>query len=881
MAPQPEVAGRGSTHRTVRPPSGPAPRPPRTLVTRERLHRALDRGFRQPLTMLVAPAGTGKTVLLADWAARSERPIRWISATGVPAALDELLLPADDSELVIIDDAHLLPAGALEQLSGLLAALLPGAASHLRLVIASRYDLPLPVVDLEVHGMASILRARDLLFRDAEAAALVRAHAAGASQAEVDLLQEKAAGWAAALVLGARAIGGSGDAQTPVLTERPVLDLLLGESFNMLDERTQDVLVCTFGEPDVTSRLATVLSGDKDAGALLADLAASGLLVTAYGDEPDTGTTYRYHPLLVELLRRLVAVGSDDAQRVLAAHRRAAVYFEHHGDANRALGHALAAAEPALIARTLLDHGPAILAAGDLDLVAAAFDALPDDYVDTHAHLLGVRGILRRLTGDLTGAVMDGSRASVLLSAAGSGPEESALEADVLLLRLWQSRFGWDDVDDAIEAAKGLLDRAWGQSDRRAIIGLERLAWLLVELAEAEMLANRVDDALSHLDDVLVTARMAHHSQLVAAGLADRAVLELTRGQAGSAARSAQSALDAAARHGLSDEYVVRAQLVLGLAAFNRLDLDEARHWHDATTAADASSTDILVAALRETLRTITVIEDGELDEARLQLASDPPNSGPMPSFLVRDLALLRLWVAVLVGDRAAVAAQIGVLETSGNAAEAALAKAVDSIGEGDVRSTLDAVDAALALPGVHPGLAASVKAFRTILLLRIEDDAAAERALADLLNDVAPQHLLHPLAMAGLEPRFMDLLQRHTGTPSAHPFASTALDKLSRYQAHRRARGGFVPVIPAADVAPAQPPRPLDAVVNGATIRFTAREAEVLDELALGSSYAEIAQSLFITENTVKTHLLSLYRKLGVDKRSAALRTARSIGLL
>jgi len=275
------------------------------------------------------------------------------------------------------------------------------------------------------------------------------------------------------------------------------------------------------------------------------------------------------------------------------------------------------------------------------------------------------------------------------------------------------------------------------------------------------------------------------------------------------------------------------------------------------------------------------VIEDGELDEARLQLASDPPNSGPMPAFLVRDLALLRLWVAVLVGDRASVAAQIGVLETSGNTAEAALAKAVDSIGEGDVRSTLDAVDAALVLPGVHPALAASVKAFRTILLLRIEEDAAAEEALADLLNDVAPQHLLHPLAMAGLEPRFMDLLQRHTAAPAAHPFASTALDKLSHYQAHRRSRGGFVPVIPAVDVAPAQPPRPLDAVVNGATIRFTAREAEVLDELALGSSYAEIAQSLFITENTVKTHLLSLYRKLGVDKRSAALRTARSIGLL
>jgi ATP/maltotriose-dependent transcriptional regulator MalT len=231
--------------------------------------------------MVVAPAGTGKTVLLADWAARCEEPIRWISAAGAPATLDELL-PADDADLVVIDDAHLLPAGALEQLSELLS----DSSSNVRLLMASRYDLPVPIFELELRGLGSTLRARDLQFRDTEAADLVRAHAAGASQAEVDQLQEKAAGWAAALVLGARAIAASGDGQAPVLTERPVLDLLLGESFNTLDERTQDVLVCTFGEPDVTARLATVLSGDKDAGALLADLAASGLLVTAYGDEP-------------------------------------------------------------------------------------------------------------------------------------------------------------------------------------------------------------------------------------------------------------------------------------------------------------------------------------------------------------------------------------------------------------------------------------------------------------------------------------------------------------------------------------------------------------------------------------------------------------------
>ena len=71
------------------------------------------------------------------------------------------------------------------------------------------------------------------------------------------------------------------------------------------------------------------------------------------------------------------------------------------------------------------------------------------------------------------------------------------------------------------------------------------------------------------------------------------------------------------------------------------------------------------------------------------------------------------------------------------------------------------------------------------------------------------------------------------------------------------------------------------EASLDGIPVRLTAREADVLVQLALGSSYAEIGTALFITENTVKTHLASIYRKLGVDKRSAALRVARDIGLL
>lgn len=889
MSPKTGDALHRSAHRPMGRASGRAPRPPRALVTRERLLTALDRGSRLPLSMLVAPAGTGKTVLLADWAARREEPVLWISASHDADALDKLLPPAGSSrdeatpEIVVIDDAHLLPAGTFEQLSELLAK----DTNDVRLLMASRYDLPLPVFELELRGQASTLRSRDLQFSDAEAAALVHAHAGGVSDSDVRRLQERAGGWAGALVLGARAIDVAGGRQTPVLTERPVLDLLLGETFDTMDEQTRKVLICTFGETDVTARMATVLSGDKAAGAILADLAASGLLVTAYGD--GSRTTYRYHPLLVELLRRFVAASSDNTNRVLAAHRRAAVYFEHHGDGRATLRHALAASEPDLLARMLLLYGPAVLAAGDVELVAAGFDGLPDDYVEANLHLCGVRGILRRLSGDLTGALMDAGKAAALLAAGTAGgtaagtavPDQGALETDVALLRLWEARLGWYDIDDAIRAGRALLDRASHAGDRHAVLGVERLAWLLLELAEAETLADQLDAALGHLDDELVTARMARQPRLVGAGLADRAVIELVRSQVQSAARSAQSALDAAKSHGLPDEYIVRAQLVLALAALNRLDIDEARRWQRAATRTDAAGSDVVVEALRATMSTAGVIEEGLLDEARLELASDPRRSGPMPTFLVRDLALLRLWVAILVGDQASVAAQIIVLEESGNTAEAALVRAVGSIGEGTVRTTLDAVDAALSLPDVHPALAASVKAFRTILLLRMGDGAVAEEALADLLNEVAPQHLLHPLAMASLEPAFMDLLRTYAGRPAAHPFAEIALDKLTRYDAPERVARAFVPTIPAADESVVPSPRHLDAVINGATIRFTAREAEVLDQLSLGSSYAEIAQTLYITENTVKTHLMSLYRKLGVEKRSAALRTARSVGLI
>ena len=835
--------------------------------------------------MLIAPAGTGKTVLLSDWVERRRQAgesVVWVPGQS-PGSLSETLdemVGADATtppDPIVVDDAHLLPATMVDDL----AQALKKSPHAVRVVLATRYDLPLPASELELRGMALTLRSGDLRFNDAEATALVQAHAQNATAEDIELFQEQTAGWAAALVLAARAFAASGAAVWPLVNQRPVLDLLLGESLSTLDDRVHAMLLSTFAATSVTGRLAAMLSADSGAGAMLSDLASSGLLVTAYADGPGGETLYRYHPLLVELLRRRVAGSAEDGRLVVAAHRRSALYYENRGDGGTALRSALGADDPALVARILLGHGPEMLAAGDLGLVTAAFETLPDGYIAAHPHLIGVRGLLRRVSGDVAGAVMDAASAG----ATDHNPvtaDDDALEADVVLLRLWESRYGWYDVHAAIGQARSLLmlDPADGDGRRRAVLAPERLAWLLIELAAAETWADELDAALSHLDEALVTARMAGHPRLIAGVLTHRAVVQYVRGQVQSAAQSAQDALDLVGEQGLPQEYAVRAYAVLGFAALSQLDVDSAWHWHQLVVTTDVAESDTVVAALRAILHAVLLIESGRLDEALTELTSDPTAAGPLPSFLSRDLALLRFRLAVLIGDQAGVDAQLRELDRTGNPTDAELVRAMLSVGQGDLQATVSLLDQALDRADLHPPTASAAASFRTVLLAHLGDEPAAEASLVDTLNRVSPHRILHALIPAGGEPAFLDQLRRHLAGPNPHPFAVLALEKLSGYQAACGEPGGLTLLARTRPGAHAGPPRRLDALINGARIRLTAREADVLDQLALGSSYTEIAQALFITENTVKTHLMSLYRKLGVEKRSAALRVARSAGL-
>ena len=417
-----------------------------------------------------------------------------------------------------------------------------------------------------------------------------------------------------------------------------------------------------------------------------------------------------------------------------------------------------------------------------------------------------------------------------------------------------------------------------------------------MELATAELWSGDLASAAAHIDEAVVRARAIGSTRLLPAALSHRALIELTRGEAQTCAVTADEALTFASKAGLgADSFVDRARLALGWSAFLRLDFDEAALRLRELTESEIGRPDLLFSIYATMLRAMVLAESGQLDEARRLLSATPEAHGPLPSFLIRALALLRWHCAAAAADVRGMSDRADDLADAGFDVEVDLFDALGDVSAGDVHDAVAKLDRLVPLLSLSdPITAAGAASVRVGLLLTLGDTASAREGLAALLSRVAPQRLLYsmtPGLVAG--PGFMDLLSHERARSDGHPFAATAFDALTRYRDHAGTTPTSSALAPgrrlddSASSSANRPPievvtgRRLEASLDGYPVRLTSREADALEQLALGSSYAEIGRALFITENTVKTHLASMYRKLGVDKRSAALRVARRIGLI
>jgi LuxR family maltose regulon positive regulatory protein len=333
------------------------------LLERPALVRRLA-GAKAPLVLLRAPAGYGKTTLLAQWARVERRPFTRIPlaepgadpSRSLAAHLAPVLDAAGTPVVLAFDDAQALrSSGAVDVVSALVMRLCPGST----VVVASRGEAPLPVGRLRAEDSVLELGAADLALSVDEAVALL--HLAGVAVGHPDLaaIVRRAEGWPVALHLAALALrdrSWDGEARAPFSgDDRLLADYVRAELLSGLDPGELELLVRTSPFERLSGELCDAVLRRRGTGLLLRDLSRNGVPLTPLdrGDHE-----FRLHPLVAETLRSELRRGEPHVERTV--HARASVWFERAGVRDRAIDEAIAAGDTDRAAALIAALGPAV-----------------------------------------------------------------------------------------------------------------------------------------------------------------------------------------------------------------------------------------------------------------------------------------------------------------------------------------------------------------------------------------------------------------------------------------------------------------------------------------------------------------------------------------
>ncbi len=465
-----------------------APRLPRLYLPRPRLWAQLDKAPVDGVTLLVAPAGAGKTLGVGGWLRTTAviSSARWIhadSSWNVRRLFDVIDNPIDRETtptgaevlppLVVVDDAHLLPSSTVRALDERLSA----APETMRLLLLSRWDLPLSRLVPALLGNYSVLRGDLLRLSEAECATLVADHGRTDNGEVVRAITERTQGWAAAVVLAARAISATPD---PVAAARrysrsgtSAVDQLMSEVFIALHPRERHLLLCLAGEETVTGDTAAHLTHDQGAGELLAALENTGLLVTRLLDsphahapaagppawphtDPERSERYRIHPLLAEVVRRRIVAGGVAVAQAQGTVRRAVRLDAARGDLSKVLTRLVALNEPAEAASVVAEHGPTLLMQGPGTAIADFAHRFPTQ-VEDNPDVWFTMALERWFRDDIATAAHWFDRRSLHLREQG-GDEDPGVE--MACIRLFRALLGSEPVADAAAHAHSVAPRA-------------------------------------------------------------------------------------------------------------------------------------------------------------------------------------------------------------------------------------------------------------------------------------------------------------------------------------------------------------------------------------------------------------------------------------
>ena len=850
---------------------GHLPALPRAYVPRRRLWSRLDDATETAVTLLVGPGGSGKTLGIAGWLRGSGRAAdtTWISADSTWDAerlVTQLSRRTGDlPALVIVDDAHCLPLATIQALDRLLDTEPEG----FRVVLASRWDLPFTRLAPELLGDLTMLRGDLLRLDEAESGVLVAAHARTDSAEVAEAVAQRTQGWCAAVVLTARAVGA---AQDPLEVARryaeggpSVADRVASEVFATLRPRERHLLLCVAGEPVVSPALAEHLSHDADAGSVLADLEATGLLVTRVashepGGETATSERYTIHPLLTEVVRRRISSGGVDVMRAAATVQRAVRLDAGRGVTEAALHRLDAVGEYAAAAALLAEQGPGLLLRGHGASVRDFAVSRPSAIEVNPGSWFAV-ALERWFAGDATTAAQWLER---ILQEPQPDTELSVLQQ--ACARVMRARLGLEPIGPAVAHGQRVVTNAALIAAAPSVVPI-----LLCELAVTQNWTGDLAAAEENFGAAIRLSRTHDLPLLTVVSLSHLAFTEYMRGRESAAVEVADQALALIAERELATPYsVARSRLARQLAELSGLPLRrDARVVEDDLVAGHAA--DLTTRFWMRTRRSRLQLAHGSVSAAELALEV-PLETPPLPPHLAVTLLLERAFLASLSGDSALLNQLQTQLTELGAAAESALVAGLRADFAGDRRAAVRHLDDAASGPATaQPAVRGLALVAQAQLVDALGDGEHALLLLGGAVRETEVRKNAVPFLGWSRHGTPVSELVRRLADTDADPWLREIekdISNLSGIAAY------FGPKTSRPREREDQPPTALRPTLSP-------REHDVLYELARGSTYADIAANLFVSENTVKTHVSSLYAKLAVNRRSAALAAARSMHLL
>ena len=865
------------------------------VVAREALFETLSAAERAGgVTLVSAPAGSGKTILLRSWldGARLRDRAAWVSvergeqdaqrfwlslieqlraAVGAEAFVERLaptpefegtavverlrseLQSLEEPVVLVIDDLHeLASAEALAQLEALLAQ----RPSLLRVVFATRRDPQLGLHRLRLAGQLTEIRASDLRFTLEETHELLADSGVVLADESIAVLHARTEGWAAGLRLAALSLAGHPEPERFVEefsgSERTVADYLLAEVLERQPDDVRRLLLRTSILERVNGALADILTGASGSEGILHGLERANAFVVALDAQR---SWFRYHSLFADLLR--LELRRTESHLVRELHRAAASWYAQHEYPVEAIRHAQAAEDWPNAARMLADHTRGLYLRGRGETARALLAAFPaDELADPELTLLCASEPIRLGMVEEAAAYVAAAEEN---ASAVPADRRHPFQINLAAARLALARTRGDvaSVLGDLESLRGLLEM---QVPSDVALLNDAKAAMLMNLGIAELWSSRSEEAEAHLEQGLELARRIGAPYVEVGCLAHLSMATAILHPFALGRQRAVEAIAIAEAHGWASEatFGVAPATLAGIEV-GQGRFEEAEHWLERAEQVLRPDVEPAAELLLHLVRGELLSAKGRAEEAidafRASERRQPPLVAPHAlrvatrGFLAQAL--------VRVGDTASARATLAEMtEEDRDWGESRAAFASLDLAGGDAEAAVEVL--APVLDGSAPALTTSpVQAFLLDALAReaLGDLDAAEASIERALERAEPDGIILPFVTTPVH----ELLERHPRHRTAHAaLLSDILDVLA---------GSSLP-------APAGQRPELREDLSESELR-------VLRYLPSNLSAPEIGRELYLSLSTIKTHMRHIYAKLGAHRRTEAVDRARELGLL